>query len=76
MSSIESGVTLYLEVNGIPRSEQTDTYRLEIAYRMGYLDALSNYAIWKDGVQVVGALERPLEDIKNRFKNESVPLRH
>jgi len=32
-------------------------------YNKGYKQALSEYAIWKDGVQVIGCLETPIKEI-------------
>lgn len=34
-----------------------------VAYRNGMRDAITDYAIWKDGEQFVGALRRPLKDV-------------
>jgi len=33
------------------------------AYRAGMKDGITDYAIWKDGGQYVGALQRPLRDV-------------
>jgi len=32
-------------------------------YNEGYKQALDDYAIWKDGVQVIGCLETPIKEI-------------
>lgn len=70
-------VTKFLEVTGgIPGPDQNPDYRLEIAYRMGYEDSLRNYAIWRDGTQYVGAMNRTLREVVEGFKNEQIPLRY
>jgi len=69
-------VTEFLVNHGVAPGEQHADYRLEIAYRMGYEDALRNYATWKNGEQLVGALGRPLKGVLAEFKNEEVPVRY
>jgi uncharacterized protein YbjQ (UPF0145 family) len=35
----------------------------------GFLAALDTYAIWRDGIQIIGCLEESLEDVrKNAIK--------
>lgn len=41
-------------------SEQHRT-QLKAAYKTGFLDALRALAVWKDGDQVVGVREQPLQ---------------
>ena len=48
-TNLANDVTDFLIAMGIPKPDQSPDYRLEIAYRMGYEDALRNYAIWKNG---------------------------
>lgn len=66
----------FLEDKGIPLPDQSPEYQLEIAYRMGYADGVRNYAIWKNGTQYVGAMQRPLKDVLAEFQNEKVPVRY
>jgi hypothetical protein len=56
--------------------EKTLSEAEETAYRQGYIDALKNYAIWKNGEQFVGCLERPLKEVINEFNEKNVPLRY
>lgn len=32
-------------------------------YKRGYVDALNDYGIWKDGVQRIGCMETPIKDV-------------
>lgn len=77
MTELSADVTMFLrDTGGIAPPEQTPDYRLEIAYRMGYEDALRNYAIWKNGEQLVGALQKPLKTVLAEFKNTEIPVRY
>ena len=49
---------------------------LEGSYREGYTDGVSNYAIWKDGEQLVGCMQRPLKQVLAEFAKEKIPLRY
>lgn len=73
---INDEVTEFLAGMGIAPPEQQADYRLEIAYRMGYEDAIRNYATWKDGEQLVGAMQRPLKQVLAEFANKEIPLRY
>lgn len=75
-NEISKHVTDFLIAVGIAPGEQHPDYRLEIAYRMGYEDALRNYGIWRDGEQLIGAMQRPLREVLAEFKNKEVPLRY
>lgn len=47
--------------------ERTCFKRGEVAgYMKGYVEALSDYGIWKDGVQRIGCLETPIKEIIKR----------
>lgn len=35
----------------------------EMAFLAGYCHGVKNFAVWKDGQQLVGALQKPLEEI-------------
>lgn len=61
---------------GIPLSEQSPEYLAEIAYRIGYADAVRNYAIWKNGELLVGVMARPLNTVLAEKKAGQVPLRY
>lgn len=76
MSRISKEVTEFLHNQGILPHDQEEDYRLEIAYRIGYEDAVRNYATWKNGEQLVGALQRPLADVLNKFQNAEIPERY
>ena len=76
MNRISEEVTEFLVSMGIPLADQEPDYRLEIAYRMGYEHALRNYAVWKDGEQLVGAMQRPLKSVLAEFVNEEIPVRY
>lgn len=75
-TQLSDEVTTFLENKGVERGVQQLAYRLEIAYRLGYIDALTNYAIWKDGEQLVGAMATPLKTLINQFANKDVPVRY
>ena len=75
-STVSEEVTEFLVGMGIMPPEQHPDYRIEIAYRMGYADAVRNYAVWRDGEQFVGAMARPLKTVLNEFQNKNVPLRY
>lgn len=40
------------------------------AYRSGYAAALRDYAIWKDGSQTIGAMQRDIKDIITEMDKE------
>lgn len=69
-------VTEFLVDKGIAPSEQHPDYRLEIAYRIGYEDAIRNYATWNNGEQLVGAMRRSLKEVLAKFKNAEIPDRY
>lgn len=49
---------------------ENDKHRQALAYDMGYIDGLSAYAWWKDGVQYVGSCGTTLvKALKNRPRN-------
>lgn len=73
---IKQEVEDFLIDMGIPLNEQNNEYKLEIAYRIGYEDAIRNYAIWKDGVQSIGAMNRDIKCLLAEFQNQSVPVRY
>lgn len=50
--------------------------KMEAAYREGYEDAVSNYAIWKDGRRVVGCMEEPLSSVLEKFQKGKIPVRY
>lgn len=54
--------------------EKQDT--LDEAYRRGYIDALSNYAVWRDGQQYVGVLARPLKEVIEEVRQSKVPIQY
>lgn len=48
----------------------------DAAYRMGYSDALTNYAVWNDGGQYVGVGKRPLNEVLAEVKQAQIPIRY
>lgn len=46
------------------------------AYKQGYIDAISNYAIHKDGEQLVGCMQRPLKEVIAEVQRSAVPIRY
>lgn len=48
----------------------------EPSYRQGYVDAITNYAKWKNGTQLVGALETPLKTVVAEFETFRIPVRY
>lgn len=48
----------------------------EDSYRKGYRDALANYATWKNGEQLVGAMQRPLKEVIASDEQHPVPVRY
>lgn len=73
---LSNEVTDLLERHGIPESIQEADYRLEIAYRIGYADAVRNFATWRNGDQFVGALQRNVKIVLAEFQNAKVPERY
>lgn len=73
---INAEVTEFLVGMGILPAEQEADYKLEIAYRIGYEDAIRNYAVWKNGEQLVGAMQRPIKQVLNEFANKEIPVRY
>ena len=58
------------------RFEEESQKALDAAYRRGYADAVTNYAVWKNGEQLVGVMQRPLKEVLEEVKNQSVPIRY
>lgn len=48
----------------------------EAYYRSGYKDAVTNYAIWRDGEQFVGVLSRPLPRVLAEVDQMPVPIQY
>lgn len=76
MNTINNEVTEFLHSKGILPHDQEEDYRLEIAYRIGYMDAVRKYAVWKDGEQWVGCQQTPLPQVIGEFTNLPVPVRY
>lgn len=52
-------------------------YGLNVSfYQAGYIDALNNYAIWKNGEQFIGVMARPLKEVIEEVKKSNVPIRY
>lgn len=48
----------------------------EMRYKEGYRDAVTNYAVWRDGGQFVGVLEKPLYKVLEEIEGQDVPIRY
>lgn len=46
----------------------------EFLYKAGYKDAITNYAVWRDGQQHVGVMNRPLKAVLEEVDKSSVPI--
>lgn len=46
------------------------------AYREGYIDAVRNYAVWKNGEQLVGVQQRPLPEVLEEIEKSALPIRY
>lgn len=49
---------------------------INFAYRQGYKDGIMNYAIWKDGEQRIGAMNRTVTEVLTDLQNSEIPLRY
>jgi len=49
--------------------------RERIAWLNGAVEGITLYAIWKDGVQQVGSLARPLNEVLKPYQEEITRLR-
>lgn len=47
---------------------------LERIYKQGYKDAVANYAVWKDGDQLVGVGQKLLSDVLREVDASEVPI--
>ena len=45
-------------------------------YKIAYMDAVNNYAIWKDGKQHIGCMGQTSVEILVKLDNHSIPLRY
>jgi hypothetical protein len=45
-------------------------------FREGYKDAVCNYAVWKDGEQLVGVMQRPLKQVLEEIDGNDIPIRY
>jgi hypothetical protein len=53
-----------------------DNESWKIGYIEGLKEGIRRYAIWKDGVQMVGVMQRPLSEVLREIKgNEEVGVR-
>ena len=49
---------------------------LERIYKQGYKDAVANYAVWKDGDQLVGVGQKLLSDVLREVDASEVPINY
>ena len=47
---------------------------LERIYKEGYKDGVKNYAVWKDGEQLVGVGQSPLKNVLEVIDASKVPI--
>ena len=45
-------------------------------YKQGYVDAVTNYAVWHDGQQLVGVMRRPLREVLTEVEQSLIPIRY
>lgn len=45
-----------------------------IAFLNGVMEGIILYAIWKDGTQVVGCMQKPLKEVLTPYKEEVARL--
>lgn len=46
------------------------------AYREGYEDAVNNYAIWQDGVRIIGCMATPAKKVIEELQTAKLPIRY
>jgi hypothetical protein len=46
----------------------------DASYRIGYKDAVKNYAVWSNGEQLVGTMRRPLKTVLDEVDKSSLPI--
>lgn len=47
----------------------------EKTYKEGYSDAVTNYAVWKDGEPLVGVMQKPLKQVLEEIaKERTLPI--
>lgn len=49
---------------------------IEAAYREGYTDAVSNYAVWHNGMQIVGSGNHTLASVLKELETSPIPVRY
>lgn len=69
-------MSVYEEVQDLKKELLASRQATLAAYRQGYRDALTNYAIYKNGVQVVGCMETPLKEVIQRDEQKPIPVRY
>lgn len=61
-------------------TNETKTTREQIIHRIGFLkgviEGITIYAIWRNGEQLVGCLERPLKEVVKPYEEEIERLSH
>ena len=45
------------------------TSHMQDCYDEGYIQAISDYGIWKDGIQVIGCMETPVREVVSFIEN-------
>lgn len=62
MTEIQAHFMIWAEQNGINIEDKEDWIDWYKCWIDGFNTALKLYATWKDGEQLVGALQRPIKD--------------
>ena len=45
------------------------TSHMNDCYDAGYIQAISDYGVWKDGTQVIGCMETPVREVVSFIEN-------
>lgn len=47
-----------------------------IAYLEGMIEGITMYAIWKNGDQLVGCLQKPLKEVLKPYQDEIIQIKN
>lgn len=67
---------MYDDLNQLMRMDNYSKKSYEKGYRQGYIDAITNYAVWRDGEQYVGVLQTPLKEVIEEVKEKEIPIKY
>ena len=46
-----------------------------IAFKKGYIQAIKDYGIWKNGTQTIGCMETPVKEVIQKIEKEIEDLK-